>query len=235
MTRISAQNLGFGFENREIFSDLNLEISEKRVGILGRNGSGKSTFARLVAGLYEPQLGVITVDGQNLAKDRKAALALVGIVFQNPDHQIIFPSVIEEIAFGFSQQGHKDAQARAQTVLEKYGIAAWKDRLITHLSQGQRHFIALISILEMQPAVLILDEPFTGLDIPTIMRLERVLAGFDGLILHITHETHLIADYDRAIWFEAGQVAADGAPKEVTQTYQSAMIEIGQSHADTGF
>ncbi len=235
MGEICAKKLTLAFGQRSVFEGLDFCWQERRIGVIGRNGSGKSTLARLIAGLIAPDQGEILVDGFDLFEAREEALRLVGIVFQNPDHQIIFPSVIEELKFGFAQKGVKDAEARAMEVLEKYGKADWKDRMVHHLSQGQRHFVALISILEMRPEVLILDEPFTGLDIPTVMRLQSLLEAFEGMVVHITHEPDLIADYDRVVWIEGGSIAGDGAPGAVLGEFLARMRKMGGDDAVAGF
>ena len=95
----------FEFENHRVIDQVDLNIIEHRVGIIGVNGSGKSTLARLIAGLISPIHGTIKINDIDIYKDRKSALNTVGIIFQNPDHQIIFPTCIEEISFGLIQQG----------------------------------------------------------------------------------------------------------------------------------
>ncbi|WP_444870366.1 ATP-binding cassette domain-containing protein [Rhodobacter capsulatus] len=121
-----------------VFSDLTLRLTERRIGIVGRNGAGKSSLIRLITGLVAPQKGRVVVNGVDVAADRAGALGTVGLLFQNPDHQIIFPVVRDEIAFGLEQKGLKRAAAlaRAEAVLAAQGRADWGDRLCHTLSQG---------------------------------------------------------------------------------------------------
>ncbi len=235
MPRIEANKLRFSFDDRLVLDDISFRWEASRIGVIGRNGSGKSTLARLIAGLLEPRAGEILVNAHDLYKQRDVALETVGIVFQNPDHQIIFPSVIEELKFGFAQISRQDAEEKALAVLEKYGRLDWKDRLVNGLSQGQRQFLALISIVELQPEVLILDEPFTGLDIPSVVRLQKVLDRFAGTIIHITHEPSLIEDYTLVAWIENGKLALEGEAKDVINAYNLAMNEMAKTDARTGF
>lgn len=111
--RIEFQAASFTVAERRILSDLSVDLTAQRIGIIGRNGSGKTSFARLLSGLVEPSNGTVRIDGLDPAKDRRAALSLVGILFQNPDHQIIFPTVVEELAFGLRQLGLDDPEAAA--------------------------------------------------------------------------------------------------------------------------
>ena len=97
--------VSFFREGRALLTGLNLRVTERRIGIVGRNGSGKTTLARVLSGLVAPDQGEVRVCGVDIAKDRRAAIQTVGILFQNPDHQIIFPTVEEELAFGLLQAG----------------------------------------------------------------------------------------------------------------------------------
>ncbi|MDC1400279.1 energy-coupling factor ABC transporter ATP-binding protein, partial [bacterium] len=154
----------FEFETHRVIDQITLNVSEQRIGIVGVNGSGKSTLARLISGLIAPISGSIRINDIDIYKDRKAALKTVGIIFQNPDHQIIFPTCIEEISFGLMQQGMTriEAEERSNEILLQFDRLKWSDQLAHNLSQGQRHFLCLIAVLAMKPDVIILDEPYAG-------------------------------------------------------------------------
>lgn len=217
-------------ENERIFDAFSLRLSERRIALIGRNGSGKSTLLRLAAGLIEPQSGRVTVNGVDVAKDRAGALRTVGILFQNPDHQIIFPTVTEEVAFGLEQQGHPRAEAKrlAQAALAEAGRADWADRLCYALSQGQRQMVCLISVLAMRPDWVLFDEPFASLDLPATLRIEREIAALDQNVVTVTHDPRRIDGYDRVIWLEAGRIVADGRPAEVMPAYLAEMDRIAR-------
>ncbi|HMS94782.1 MAG TPA: ABC transporter ATP-binding protein, partial [Tabrizicola sp.] len=137
--------------------DLSLSLTEERIGVLGRNGSGKTTFLRLLAGLIAPDQGFVRVDGFDPFHDRRAALNGIGILFQNPDHQILFPTVEEELAFGLAQKGlsRAEALAEANSALQSEARAHWAKAPVTTLSQGQRHYLCLLSVLLMEPRTIL--------------------------------------------------------------------------------
>lgn len=222
---IQIQSLSSHYGDKAVLDTVTLELSEARVGIVGRNGSGKSTLAKAISGLIRPEQGRILINGVDVLKDRKAALSAVGILFQNPDHQIIFPTVEEEISFGLRQLGRSKSDAVEETsnLLANFGKSDWAKRPVSTLSQGQRHLVCLMSVLAMAPAVIILDEPFSGLDIPTTRALQKRLNQLDQTLIHITHDPSVIANYDRVIWIEAGKVIADGAPDTVLPDYLHVM------------
>ncbi|RUS58585.1 ABC transporter ATP-binding protein [Pseudorhodobacter sp. E13] len=229
------RDASFALSGRVILSGLDLHLTERRIGIIGRNGSGKTTFLRLLAGLIAPSTGSVTVGGVDPAKDRKAMLGLLGILFQNPDHQIIFPTVGEELAFGLRQQGLDKAAALAKTraLLHAHGRAHWEAEPVTALSQGQRHFLCLLSVLAMGPRTILLDEPFAGLDLPTQARLTRSLADLPQRLITITHDPAALQGYDRVIWLEAGRLRADGRVDAVVPAFTAEMARLGEADADT--
>ncbi len=177
----------------------------------------------------------MTIAGIGPAKDRKAMLGLLGILFQNPDHQIIFPTVGEELAFGLRQLGLDKATAaqQARTLLKAHGRAHWEAEPVTALSQGQRHFLCLLSVLAMEPETILLDEPFAGLDLPTQARLSRSLATLPQRLITITHEPAALQTYDRVIWLEAGKIRADGVAAAILPEFTAEMARLGEVDADT--
>lgn len=219
--------------DRPVLSGLDLSITEARVGVLGRNGSGKTTLLRLLAGLIRPSSGTVTLDGLDPAGDRSAMLSRLGILFQNPDHQIIFPTVAEEIAFGLRQQGLStgDAQASARAALASEGRADWADRPTAALSQGQRHWLCLLALLVMRPGTILLDEPFSGLDIATQLQLARRFASLPQRLVTVTHDPAHVSDADRVLWLDAGRVRLDGPPAEVIPAYLDEMERLAAGDA----
>jgi biotin transport system ATP-binding protein len=219
---------------RAVLDGLSLHLTEARIGVLGRNGSGKTTLLRLIAGLIKADAGRVRVDGADPFTDRKAALRTLGILFQNPDHQILFPTVEEELAFGLVQQGlpRPEAMARVQAALAADGRSHWARLPVSTLSQGQRQFLCLVAVLLMAPRTILLDEPLSGLDLPTQARLTRRLAGLPHRVVTITHDPTALAEADRVIWLDAGRIAADGRPDEVIPAFLAEMKRIGAQDAD---
>ncbi len=222
-------------QGRKVLRDITLTLSEPRIGIIGRNGSGKTTLLRLIAGLIAPTTGQVRVGSLNPAQDRKAMLGQLGILFQNPDHQILFPTVREELGFGLRQMGlsASEADARVLQMLAAEGRSAWADAPCHHLSQGQRHYLCLMAVVLMGPQTLLLDEPLAGLDLPTQARLSRRFACLPQRLITISHDPASVRDCDRVIWLEGGAIRADGAPAPVLTAFEAEMERIGGADADT--
>ena len=228
MNGISITDVSYQINDTAILRSVSFQSVAKRIAILGRNGSGKSTLSRLICGLDRPNQGVIRVNDIDVYKNRRAALNTVGMIFQNPDHQIIFPTVIEEMVFGLTQMGVEKpvADQRAMSYLAKFGKSDWRDRAISTLSQGQKKLLCLMAILAMEPKVIILDEPLAALDIPTQRQLTTILQSLPQTLIYITHDTAPIQNYDVAIWLEQGQVVETGSPDTVVPRFIDEMTRI---------
>ena len=215
----------FEFETHRVIDQITLNVSEQRIGIVGVNGSGKSTLARLISGLIAPISGSIRINDIDIYKDRKAALKTVGIIFQNPDHQIIFPTCIEEISFGLMQQGMTriEAEERSNEILLQFDRLKWSDQLAHNLSQGQRHFLCLIAVLAMKPDVIILDEQYAGLDLPTSLQLRHELNKLSQQIVMINHNKDILVDFDRILWIDNGKIIKDGSYENVMPDFEEEM------------
>lgn len=234
-TGLLLEGAGYAVAGRAILSDISLHLTEARIGVVGRNGSGKTSLLRLIAGLVAPTSGSVRVDGIDPSGDRRGLVARLGILFQNPDHQILFPLVEEEVAFGLRQSGlaQAEAEARARAVLARHERAHWAGQAVSTLSQGQRQMLCLMSVLAMEPATLLLDEPFASLDLPSRARLGRELAALPQRLVVISHDPAALAGMDRVIWLEAGRVRRDGAPGPVLAEFTAEMTRLGEADADT--
>lgn len=221
---------GYAVAGRQLLSDLTLHSTARHIGIVGRNGSGKSTLARLLAGLVAPDGGRVRIAGIDPFRDRRAAIDRIGILFQNPEHQLIFPRVDEEIAFGLRQQGlsRAEAAARTETALAGFDKLHWKDAIIATLSQGQKHLVCMIAVLAMRPELLILDEPYAGLDIPTRRQLARYLRRSGVRTCHISHEPADLAHCDEVFWLDHGRIVAQGPPDRLLAQFTTEMNRLGE-------
>lgn len=230
MTRplIELSNISLTRANALVLDDVCLSISEHRVGIIGYNGSGKSSLLRLLCGLLKPDSGQLVVHGKDIEQDGKTLYKTAGLIFQNPDHQLIFPTVIEELTFGLRNLGHSKREARAQSeqMLADYSRSHWRDRPVASLSEGQKQLLCIMSILLMQPSVLLFDEPYSALDFPTRHQLAKVISELPQQAIMVSHEPNSFAGFERLIWLEDGTVKMDGPAAEVMQAYESHAMQV---------
>ncbi len=165
---------------------------------------------RLLQGLIVPEKGSVQVERP------------VGLVFQNPDHQILFPTVLEELTFGLTERGvySPEVEDRAQDLARRYGASELL-KLATHeLSAGQKTLICILAILIDQPKTLLLDESFSHLDSLSSRRMTRMVRESPARTLLSTHQTHLLKDFDEIIWLNRGKVQMQGRPGDVLKAYQ---------------
>lgn len=185
------------------------------VAFVGTNGAGKSTTMRLVNGLLKPSSGQVLIDGVPTTQLRTSQLAAkVGFLFQNPDRQICCSTVREELLFGFRAQGRADAEAQAKVdaMIERFGFDGDAEPFL--LNRDTRQLLALASIIVMEPPVVVLDEPTTGLDFHECAKVMDVIAELNAhgtTVIMVCHDMEVVADYARrVIAMTAGQVVADG-------------------------
>jgi biotin transport system ATP-binding protein len=213
------------FGERVVLAGVDLRLDERRIAIVGSNGSGKSTFARLLNGLVLPSEGEVLVDGVSTARDSKAIRRRVGFVFQNPDNQIVMPTVTEDLAFGLKNLKLPAEQIgqRVETVLARYGLNEFRDHPAHLLSGGQKQLLAIASVLIMEPEIIVFDEPTTALDHRNKRLISRFIADLPQRVIVVSHDLELLQDFDRMIAFEAGRVVLDGRPGDVAPQYLEMM------------
>ncbi len=219
---IQFQNASVTFEGRTALAPLDLSLSERRIGVIGLNGSGKTTFARLINGLTKPSAGRVIVNRLDTIKDADAVLKQVGFVFQNPQNQIILPIIRDDIAFGLKNRGvGKIAVDEAvAAILQRFGIAHLSDRRAHELSGGELQLAALAALSITGPNILILDEPTNQLDLKNRAVVERTILGLEQDVLVITHDLPLLETFDRVLLFHQATLVLDGEPEEVIARYR---------------
>jgi biotin transport system ATP-binding protein len=224
-TALELVDVGHSYGDRVVLRDLSLVLTEHRVGVIGGNGSGKSTFARLLNGLVVPTSGRVLVDGLDTATDLRAVRRRVGFVFQDPDAQIVHPTVAEDVAFGLQNQKVPAAEqdARVAEVLDRYGLAGHADHPAHLLSGGQKQLLAIAGVLVMRPARVVFDEPTTLLDLANRRRVAQVVEDLEQDVVVVSHDLDLLAGYDRVLVIEDGRVVADGTPAETVPWYVARM------------
>ena len=219
---IRFEEAGVSFGARVALQPLSLHLTERRIGVIGLNGSGKTTFARLINGLTKPTAGRVTVGGLDTVHDAPAVLGSVGFIFQSPQNQIILPIVRDDIAFGMKNRGLGKAAiaAAVDAVLDRFGARHIADRRAHELSGGELQLAALCSVLVTGPKILILDEPTNQLDLKNRASVERTIAGLDEQVVVISHDLELIADFERVLLFDGGRLAADAPAAEAIARYR---------------
>ncbi len=214
------------FGDRVALYPLTLSLTQRRIGIIGLNGSGKTTFARLINGLVKPTSGSVTVNRLDTVKDDKAVLGQAGYIFQNPQNQLIMPVVADDIAFGLKNRGLSKAEieARTENVLVRFGISHLARRRVHELSGGETQLAAMASVVVTGPQILILDEPTNQLDLKNRQMVSATIAGLEQNAVVISHDLPLIADFERVLLFHEGRLIADGNPTETIRRYHEVAL-----------
>lgn len=218
---IELNDVAHAFGARPVLHQLNLRLSEKRIGIVGSNGCGKSTFARLLNGLLLPQHGEVIVDGLNTRKEGKAVRRKVGFVFQNPDNQIVFPVVEEDLAFGMKNLGLSKQTIRERTdaALARYDLQDLRQHPAHLLSGGQKQLLAISGVLVMEPDYIVFDEPTTLLDLRNKRRIAAAIAALEQTAIVVSHDLEFLQDFDRVLVFDHGRVVIDDVPAVALPDY----------------
>ena len=218
------------------------------VAFVGTNGAGKSTTMRLINDLLKPTEGQVLIDGVPTTQLRTSQLAAkVGFLFQNPDRQICCSTVREELLFGFRAQGRADAEteAKVDAMIERFGFDGEAEPFL--LNRGTRQLLALASIIVLEPPVVVLDEPTTGLDFRECGKVMDVIAELNArgtTVVMVCHDMEVVGDYaHRVIAMTAGQVVADGetftvlrdrAVLERTHLLPPQVVDVSLSLAEQG-
>ncbi|KJZ22633.1 energy-coupling factor ABC transporter ATP-binding protein [Tritonibacter mobilis] len=224
---IEIQNVSLTLDDNPILHEVTLTLTEKRIAIVGSNGSGKSSFARLLNGLRKPSEGRVLVDGYDTQTEGRKVRRRVGFVFQNPDNQIVFPIVEEDVAFGLKNLGVPVAERdqMVDEVLNRYGLLSKRKQPSHTLSGGQKQLLAIAGVLVMKPAYVVLDEPTTLLDLRNKLRVSQAIDGLDQTAIMVTHDLDLVENFDRVIVFDQGRVIADDVPNKALRRYVEAMLD----------
>lgn len=227
MPTIEFTSVSVAFDDTVVLEDINLTLTEQRIGIIGQNGGGKSTLTRLINGLGEPSEGTVTVDQMDVAKQGKKVREKVGFVFSDAENQIVMPNVRDDVAFSlrrFKLPKHERI-ARVDATLERFGLAEFAERSPHTLSGGQKQLLALAAVMVIDPILIIADEPTTLLDLRNRDRIKREFARLEQQLIVVTHDLDFLRDFDRVICIDDHRIAADGRPAEVIDFYQDLMAQ----------
>lgn len=222
---IECDSVRFGYgktKDAELIHGISLSIEDGEfVALTGENGAGKSTFSKLLAGILKPSDGKISVNGIDTKKAKNSVLAKnTGFLFQNPDRQLCTYTVRDEIAFGqkaLKTGTEEEISKRTEKIIERFGFNP--DEAPFSLSRGQRQRLALASIIAVEPKVMILDEPTTGLDYKECMEIMSAVKELNKngtTVIMVCHDMELVLDFARRMIVLAnGKIEADGKTLEI--------------------
>lgn len=222
---LETKNLSFAYPDGTLaLTDVNCTITKgEAIAILGENGAGKTTLLKHFVGLLQPTQGELYIMGKPASKRHlKEIRQRVGFVFQNPDDQLFAPTVFEDVAFGpFNLKlSETEVRKRAESAMQKVGVAHLRDRLIHNLSGGEKKRVSIAGVLAMEPDVLILDEPTAGLDPKgaeeLILLLNQLRKTRELTLVISTHDIDRVPLYaDRAYVMHRGKIELSGSLREV--------------------
>lgn len=198
-----------------------LELSERRIAVIGANGSGKSTLLRLLNGLTLPSTGQVRVHDLDTARQGRDVRRLVGFVFTDPLAQLVLATPADDVELSLRPLVRDRAERRAAALrlLADRGLSHVAEQSVYDLSGGERQLVALTSVLAAGPRIVVADEPTTLLDLRNRDLVRAALAGLDQQVVLATHDLDLAAEADRVLVIDAGRVVADGDPAEAIAAY----------------
>jgi cobalt/nickel transport system ATP-binding protein len=220
-------------------ANLTLNIpAGKRCALIGQNGCGKTTLFLLANGLYKPQQGMIRWQGKPLHYDRRALVQLrqqVGLVFQDPEQQLVATTVEEDISYGLRNQGLPDSEVaqRVQQALSEFDLMALAHKPVHHLSLGQKKRVSIADVMVLQPTLLLLDEPTAYLDprhTQNLVATLKTIQATGATILMATHDLNFVYRWaDWVLVMNQGQLVLEGNPQEVFSQHQVLQaLELGR-------
>jgi biotin transport system ATP-binding protein len=222
---IEFRQVSLGYDGVDVLKDINLVLNERRIAVVGSNGSGKSSLVRLMNGLRLPTSGSVLVDGLDTKTSGKDVRRKVGFVFQNPDNQIVLPTVEEDLAFGLKNRKLPAdvIEAKIVDILARYDLTALREQSVYTLSGGQKQLIAIAGVLAMDPDYIVLDEPMTLLDLKNKHRLAAAIDSFAQVAIVVSHHLDFISHFDRVLVVEDGRIAIDDVPNRALAAYVERM------------
>jgi len=218
---IEVKNVFFAYpDGHQALQGVSLEVaSGEKVALVGPNGAGKSTLMLHLNGILHPSSGTVRVGGMDVCDSNLASVrGAVGLVFQDPDDQLFSPTVFDDVAFGPIYQGLSRAcvQERVARALDAVHMHDFAGRVSHHLSTGEKKRVAVATVLSMEPAILVLDEPSAGLDPRARRGLINLLRELPQAMLVATHDLRLVKELlHRTIVMDGGTIVADGPTGDI--------------------
>lgn len=225
MPLIEFRGAAVAYDGEQILAPLTVSLSEQRIGIIGSNGSGKSTTVRLINGLIEPTSGQVLYDGLTPDKHGRDIRKRVGFVFSDAESQIVMPRVSDDVAFSLRRfkLPREEVKRRVAEALERFDLADRAENSPHTLSGGEKQMLALASVLVIEPDTIIADEPTTLLDLRNRRRIMRELMSLDQQLIVVTHDLEMLRGFDRVLVIDDGALAYDGTPDDAIAFYTDLM------------
>lgn len=225
MPLIEFRGAAVAYDGEQILEPLTVSLSEQRIGIIGSNGSGKSTTVRLINGLIEPTSGQVLYDGLTPDKRGKDIRKRVGFVFSDSESQIVMPRVSDDVAFSLRRfkLPREEVKRRVAEALERFELTDRAENSPHTLSGGEKQMLALASVLVIEPDTIIADEPTTLLDLRNRRRIVRELMSLDQQLIVVTHGLEMLRGFDRVLVIDDGALAYDGTPDDAIAFYTDLM------------
>ncbi|WP_230741008.1 energy-coupling factor ABC transporter ATP-binding protein [Methanooceanicella nereidis] len=223
---IELKNVSVSYGSKEVLKDVSLEIKKgKVIAIMGPNASGKSTMIRLMNGLLLPGSGDCLVDGINTRDDMYYARRQVGMVFQDPEDQLVSRKVLDDVAFGPKNLGFSSFESLAVAIesLSLVGLEKMADKSVHDLSGGQKQLLSIAGVLAMNPSYIAMDEPTSLLDGEGTGLVREIIgklkSGYRGIVL-VTHDPAEALLADEIFVVDNGKIAMRGTPEEIFSRHE---------------
>lgn len=225
MPLIEFRGAAVAYDGEQILEPLTVSLSEQRIGIIGANGSGKSTTVRLINGLIEPTSGQVLYDGLTPDQHGRDIRKRVGFVFSDAESQIVMPRVSDDVAFSLRRfkLPREEVKRRVAEALERFDLADRAENSPHTLSGGEKQMLALASVLVIEPDTIIADEPTTLLDLRNRRRIMRELMSLNQQLIVVTHDLEMLRGFDRVLVIDDGALAYDGMPDDAIAFYTDLM------------
>lgn len=223
---LRCRDLTVRLDGRAVLRGIDLDLDARTIAVVGDNGSGKSTFARVVAGLVRRDAGDVAVRGLDPDRDAAELRRRVALVLSNPDAQIVMPVVADDVGFSLRAERLPRAQRaeRVARALARFGLTDLAERPAHDLSGGQKQLLALCGAFVREPDLVVADEPTAYLDARNARRVaDHLLADTGHALLLVTHDLALARRCDAAVLFADGVVSAAGVASEVIDVYERAL------------
>ncbi|OFO36189.1 cobalt ABC transporter ATP-binding protein [Corynebacterium sp. HMSC075D04] len=213
------------YDGNTVLQPLTTRLSEQRIGIIGSNGSGKSTTVRLINGLIEPTSGQVLYDDLSPTTQGRDVRKRVGFVFSDAESQIVMPRVSDDVAFSLRRfkLPRDEVRSRVDDALARFELTDLAENSPHTLSGGEKQMLALASVMVIEPDTIIADEPTTLLDLRNRKRIVRELNALEQQLIVVTHDLDMLRDFERVLVIDDGTLVYDSNPADAIAFYTDLM------------